>query len=410
MTGMRNFALLIILLAGCSTSIGDSQEGVADARPIDFRETPDQKEGAGTAPGCDGVTARGECQQGTAVYCDLERGRKRTVDCQALAQDCILDIGRGAVCKSLQEDTSEGGGAASPCKDTGISEIGFCTADGTAVYCDTSGTEPITRTWDCPTENKTCAVGQADCATGAFCCGDGTTPEPEVTDCGAVTLQGTCEGDVAVWCGQYSGMHMDDCAAENKRCEENTCASGAYCCGTTSEATPEQLQCAELGFAGECNPAGTVASWCSNDEIKTKTCEGGQTCQVDACLTGAWCCDPPAPPAANECSMLGYAGECKDATTVRFCVGTEDTDIIEFSCSGTKTCQVDESGDANCKEPAGLCPGAGAAGICDGTVLKYCTGTDLATEYEYDCATNTGSATTCKVNDCYSAGAGCCAP
>ena len=123
---MRHFALtiLIIAAAGCSNEIGNSQEGTADGRPIEFRETPEPKDGTGTAPGCDGITARGECQQGAAVYCDLDRGRKRTVDCEALGQNCIIDIGRGAVCKSLEEDTGEGSGSASPCSDTGISETG----------------------------------------------------------------------------------------------------------------------------------------------------------------------------------------------------------------------------------------------------------------------------------------------
>ncbi len=407
---MRRFALLIILVSACSTSIGDTPPGAADARPIDLRETPDEKEGNGTAPGCDGSTFGGKCVQGSRVYCDLERGVKRVVDCAALGKDCILDIGRGAICKSLEEDTGTGSGAASPCKDTEISETGFCTASGTAVYCDTSGTEPITKTWDCSSVNKTCAVGQEGCAAGAFCCGGEDDPvEPEPDTCGAVTLKGSCEGDVAVWCGQYSGMHMDDCAAENKRCEEDTCANGAYCCGTTSEATPEQLQCAEIGFAGECNPDNSVVSWCYNDEIKTKTCSGVQTCQVDACLSsGAWCCDPPVAPPVNACTELGWNGKCLDDVTVQYCIGTEASDIDQFTCTGTEKCSVDDEGEANCNEPPGLCPGAGAAGICDGTVLKYCTGTDLATEYTYDCATNSGSATNCKMNDCYAAGAGCC--
>ena len=404
MMGMRNFALLIILLAaGCSTSIGDSQEGTVDARPIDFRETPDEKEGTGTAPGCDGITARGECQQGTAVYCDLERGRKRTVDCQALGQDCILDIGRGAVCKSLQEDTGTGSGAESPCTDTGISEIGFCTADGTAVYCDTSGTEPVTRTWDCGSVNKVCAVGQADCATGAFCCGDGTEPDPEpVTDCGTVDFNGSCEGDTATWCSPTQGLQTLDCAADNKRCEVDTCATGAYCCGATAEATPEQLMCAELGLAGECNADNTAATYCLFDEIITSTCTGTKVCEVDTCGFGAVCCEPPADPPANECTTIGYAGVCKDETTVRFCVGTEDEDIIEFSCTDGKTCQVDESGDANCREVVDPCADLDAVGVCEGNTLRYCIGDNLT---ETDCGLTNKM---CEVDTCLTGMANCC--
>lgn len=399
--------MLIILLSGCSTSIGDSQEGTADASPIDFRETPEEKEGAGTAPGCDGITARGECQQGAAVYCDLERGRKRTVDCMALGQNCILDIGRGAGCQSLEEDTGTGSGTDSPCKDTGISETGFCTADGTAVYCDTSGSEPITRTWDCGSAGKTCAVGQADCAAGAFCCGDGT-PEPEATTCGDVTLAGSCEGDTAVWCSSITGLQMDDCAGMNKRCEVDTCATGAYCCGTTSESTPEQLMCAELGLKGQCNADNTVASYCLADSIIDSTCTGTKVCEFDTCGYGATCCEPTAAP-DNECTMIGWDGVCATDTTVRFCAGSADTDILEFNCTGTEKCIVDEQGAANCAEPAAMsqCPAIGSVGVCEGTVLKYCSGTDLTNLQEYDC-TNNSTAKSCKVDDCLAGEAACC--
>lgn len=398
---MPRFALLILVLASCSTSNGKSQDGAADARPIDYRETPEPKDGTGTSPGCDGITARGECQQGSAVYCDLDRGRKRSVDCEALGQNCILDIGRGAVCKSVEQ---EPGGITtdSACKDTNISETGFCTSTGTAVYCDTTGDEPVTKTWDCGSIGKACAVGQDGCATGAFCCGDGTTPEPEFVECPAgLDFDGVCEGDSAQWCDEALGLQVRDCAGENKRCEVDTCATGAFCCGATSEATPAQQMCAEIGLAGSCSADNTVASYCLGEEIVTDTCADGKVCEVDTCGYGAYCCEPQAAP-ANECTTIGWDGICKDDTTVRFCVGTEDTDILEFTCDEGETCQVDEDGAANCAEVIDPCATLDTAGVCDGDFLRYCLGKDLT---EIDC---TATSQTCQVDTCLSGMANCC--
>lgn len=400
-TSMRHLALLAILLAGCSSTIGESSEGTADARPIDFREPPEPKEGSGTRPGCEGVTARGECQQGTAVYCDLDRGRLRQVDCEALGQNCIVDIGRGAVCKTVEEDTGEGSGAASACSDTGISETGFCSSEGAAVYCDTSGAAPVTRTWDCASEGMTCGVGE--CAEGAFCCG-GTSPE-EGPDCGSLDFLGTCDGDTARWCDPNEGPKDKDCAATGQRCEVDTCAFGAFCCGEVTDTgggTSEAAECAALGFEGECSDNLTVR-FCSSDEIVEVTCSGTRTCQVDACINGAGCCEPPADPPANECGTLGFEGECTADGEVRFCDGTTDDDIVQFSCATDTTCQIDVCGDgAYCCPEVDPCDGLDAVGVCDGDTLKYCTNGNYT---ETDCTTD---GKTCQVDTCFSGFANCC--
>ncbi len=390
---MRYLALLTILFAACGGDIGENVDGTVDARPIDYRDPPDDpKEGSGTAEGCDGVTARGECDQGSAVYCDLDRGRIRKVDCQALGQNCILDTARGAVCKKLEEDP---GGGSSACTDTGISETGFCTAAGEAVYCDTSGDTPVTRTWNCGDVNKTCAVG--DCATGAFCCGGET---PTEVDCPATgyDFDGVCEGEVAKWCSPTTGLHEKNCSDLGQRCEVDTCATGAYCCGEATGSTPE-AECAQLGYDGICKDNLTVR-FCFNDEILEATCSGTKTCQENACMSGAGCCEPPA---ASECTTIGYDGVCKDENTVRFCAGDTDAEIEEITCDTGETCQVDEDGFAECAEVVDPCANLGPVGECVGDTLRYCLTSSGLTET--DCTTTNQ---TCQVDTCFSGFASCC--
>tara|TARA_R110002096_G_scaffold16898_10_gene58009 strand:+ start:20094 stop:21287 length:1194 start_codon:yes stop_codon:yes gene_type:complete len=389
---MRYLAFLTILLAtACSSKIGNPQEGATDARPIDFRDPPEPKEGSGTSPGCEGVTARGECQQGSAVYCDLDRGRLRRVDCEALGQNCILDISRGAICKSLEEqDTGAGSGAASQCSDTGISEKGFCTSAGEAVYCDTSGTEAVTRTWDCSAAGKTCGVDS--CADGAFCCGEGTTsPEGGMCAASGLDFDGVCEGDTAKWCSETSGPQQKDCSATGQRCEVDTCATGAYCCGavsTTGNMTPEQ-ECAAIGFEGICLND-TSFRYCSDGALEEVTCFGATTCQVDACFNGAGCCAPAGEP-VTECEIIGFDGIC-EGNTLKYCVDEEDG--VEEELCGTGTiCEVDDVGFAECVEEIDPCADLGFEGICaDATTLHYCIGDELTV---VDCTVNS---VTCEVD------------
>ena len=359
-TPIRFFACLAILIAGCSTTIGDSVEGATDARTIDYRNPPEQKEGSGTSPGCEGATARGDCQQGSAVSCDLDRGRLLRIDCEALGEQCVLDVSRGALCKSLEEDTGPGSGAASPCADTGISEKGFCTTTGEAIYCDNTQAAAVTRTWDCEAAGKTCAVDE--CAQGAFCCGGGAPPAGDLCAESGLDFTGVCEGDVAKWCSESVGPREKNCSALGQRCEEDTCATGAYCCGdieTGGTLTPE-AECAALGFEGICSDDLTIR-YCFADEIEEAVCSGTRTCQVDACINGAGCCEPSSSP-MTECQTVGSDGICENETTLKYCFD-ENVGIEIESCGTDTVCEVLD-GFADCVDLNDPCAGLGPEGIC----------------------------------------------
>lgn len=341
MSGMRPLAALLLLLASCSSSIGDSPAGTPDGRPITFRSPPESKVGSGSAPGCEGVAARGECRDGTLVFCDLEVGKAKKVDCTATRETCAESVSRGAACIGHGESDPNPSASGSPCTSANVSEAGFCTSDGAAKYCDTTGESPKVRTWKCADNNKSCvAAGEPGaCAEHTFCCGG-----EETTDCGSLTFEGVCEGEVAKWCGTDGVQQKLNCAARGQLCVKDDCASGNYCCGATEDTA--------------------------------------------------------------ECQELGYEGVCLTDSTVRYCAGDMNTDIREFTCADGFHCREDEYG-AECREkheeqPDQCAEVNGPDGICDGDTLKYCLG---GVYKEKDC---TVSARSCEVGTCLSGMANCC--
>lgn len=224
----------------------------------------------------------------------------------------------------------------------GITEAGSC-QDGVAVTCDLGAGE--VRRKDCKALGKSCVV---DTQRGAMCevpagAGGGGTEA-----CGGVTFEGTCGGDknqTATWCDTDTQQTIVwDCDAEGKKCEVNTCGIGAFCCGGAAPPPPSNV-CPALGFAGECD--GNTARWCNGDQVVEKVCSGGQTCQVDACADGAYCCDPPNQ--VSECEQIGIRGVCTPEGHPRWCSGGQ---VMEVACFSGKTCQIDKCGSgAFCCDP-----------------------------------------------------------
>lgn len=386
---------IAVYLAGCSSSVGESPEGTPDARPITFKEPPKPKDGTATKPGCNGVTSRGECQDELAVHCDLDRGLIAKVDCKALNQKCVEDSGRGAICTTL-----DGGGTTGSACGPDVSETGLCTAEGSAVFCDTSGAEPKARSWKCSDDGKTCQPpGEGGCADHAFCCGG-----EEPIDCQGLDYEGTCDGTVAKWCDPSAGLVKKDCTTTGQRCEEGDCTEGAFCCGAIS-GNPEAEACAAVGFLGECTNASS-GRYCLSGTFQTFTCTGNTECNTNCGLSAGCCPTDNPPPPANECTALGYKGECKDSTTVRLCTGEVDADIEEFTCTDGQMCGKDETGYADCRDEVDPCNDLDAAGICDGEILKYCIEGSLV---EIDCAQEEGDKT-CQVDACTAKYAECCPP
>lgn len=280
------FAILSIgmFAVGCAGSI-PVNEGDDEPPPPKVKTPPAPKDGSSTVAGCDGITEAGSCVDGVATYCDLETGELRRKDCKALGKSCVVDGARGAMCDTVDPGAGGGGeGEETPCTDTGVTVYGSCGGpDGqTAVWCDPGSEQTIV--WDCAADGLTCSLDE--CTTGAFCCGATLPPPPEQNECPDLGFEGECAGNTARWC---DGDQLIEKACSNgQTCQVDACAEGAFCCDP-----PEapQSECDRLGIRGECTADGHPR-WCSNGEIEEVTCAAGKTCQVDACGDGAFCCAP----------------------------------------------------------------------------------------------------------------------
>jgi len=273
--------LLVTLVIGCAGGtpqvVGDDDD---QPPPPMVKQPPTPKDGSSTSAGCDGVTEAGTCQDGVAVYCDVEGDELRRKDCRALGKSCVVDAQAGAKCEVA--GTGGTGGA----------------------------------------------------------CGNG------------VTNEGSCSGQTATWCDEFTAQTVVwDCAGDGLTCQTDTCTTaggtaipGAFCCGSGGAPPPPSNECPALGFEGTCNGTGE-AKWCNGDTLVKKTCTGTQTCQVDVCATGAFCCEPATAP-ASECDQIGFGGVCT-ATGPRWC---SNNVIQEVTCGAGMHCGVNEcvQGGAYC--------------------------------------------------------------
>jgi hypothetical protein len=113
-----------------------------------------------------------------------------------------------------------------------------------------------------------------------------TVPPAESEECAMLGYAGQCSGNHARWCS--AGLVFDiDCTARGQDCMVDTCAQGAYCCDPPPP--PDPSECDRLGSYGEC--AGETARWCSGGQIIEIDCLAeGRRCEVDTCASGAYCC------------------------------------------------------------------------------------------------------------------------
>ncbi|HEX9102629.1 MAG TPA: hypothetical protein VF997_10510 [Polyangia bacterium] len=346
----RGWWIVLVVAGGCAGPQLDPSGATTGAVPRDLAtgdhvpKTPPAGSGGGaTASGCNGVTEKGRCEISdkgqVAVVCDVGAGKLQRFDCSAMQKVCVIDSTRGATCATLPPPVTPGGSdggvhtppppadmahalptdmastpptdmahvtpaadmASTPLPDlatapamcaSGVDYRGYCasaTASGasdTAIWCDTSTGQTLVVS--CAALGKTCQIDA--CADGAYCCDapagvDMPTPPSTNAECDTLGFAGACESGHARWCS--GGQTFDiDCGARGQQCAVDQCAQGAYCCDAPPATTSE---CDRLGIAGEC--ANGVARWCSGGQIIERDCGAqGQTCEVDTCATGAYCC------------------------------------------------------------------------------------------------------------------------
>jgi hypothetical protein len=346
----HGWCIVVLVAVGCAGPKSGPNGAAPGAPPHDMAtgdhvpKTPPVGTGGGpTAAGCNGVTEKGRCEISdkgqVAVVCDVAAGQLQRFDCSAMQKVCVIDSTRGATCATLPPPVTPGGASdggvhppvpadmahvtpppaprdmatsppppaprdmatAPPMCASGVDYRGYCasaTASGasdTAIWCDPSTGQTLVI--NCAATGKTCQIDA--CADGAYCCAspvsvDMATPPTMNAECDALGYNGACQSGHARWCS--GGQVFDiDCGARGQDCAVDQCAQGAYCCEPTSSSPPDMTpapdatECDRLGIEGEC--AAGVARWCSGGQIIEVDCGArAQTCEVDTCATGAYCC------------------------------------------------------------------------------------------------------------------------
>ena len=209
-----------------------------------------------------------------------------------------------------------------------------------------------------------------------------------------MTCGTTCEGCVANCTDKACGS--DGC---NGSC--GTCDDGEEC---TDGACVEINNCGDITFDGCC--AGEVVKWCLDGEVSTKDCNADVKCGWQDGL-GYWCGTegfgedggaPLACPACEKdctgmnCGLDPVCGEsCGTCDAGSLCSEAGVCEICEPACDGL------ECGDDGCGGSCGDCPidmycgfdgtciddpceGVSETGCCNGEVLQFCSFGELVVE------------------------------
>ena len=310
---MRAIGLLttILIAFGCAGAPPPTLGDDTNDPPPKVKEPPTPKDGSNTANGCDGITERGVCKDGVAENCEIDgdTGVLRRKDCRALGKNCIEDQDRGAICEAVAGSgpdtgtacgsvTAEGecdGDTAIWCSENTIkrwecgntidsggnplactiiteddelfAEFGFLGS-----WCESTSPAmpPPPPSTNCPGPTATSGIGFEGQCTGADTTGDGV-------------------GDTVVWCDgtNYTTEHTYQCPS-GKQCEERP--GNAWCFTPPTQAPSE---CETIGFKGVCQDNDTV-KYCQNAATNTFAFEEcapfGQVCKV---LNGTALCQNP---------------------------------------------------------------------------------------------------------------------
>ncbi|HIA01625.1 MAG TPA: hypothetical protein EYN66_06895 [Myxococcales bacterium] len=299
-----------------------------------------------------------------------------TVDNQSLPKECGGD-GCGNACGVCESNQVCDEGlcinmGSNNCGD--VTEYGECEGDILS-YC-VDGNLAMK---DCSLDGQICST-LPDFAEDFYDCVD----DPSIDDCGNVTEAGQCDGNVYTYCDNGS-LKTQNCAAAGQTCGYQQAISSDGCSGTSTG-------------GGECGnkvPAKGLCignTWvaCMSGAIKKFNCwEMGLYCMYESTLSKYQClantgCEISCP--SNQrcqedgtcgCDGISSSGVCEDETLV-YCLGDKLT-IIGCPSSG-KTCEVSNSGFANCESPPDPCNGIPISGQCNGNTLSSCVNNQVVTK------------------------------
>ena len=319
------------------------------------------------APGmCGDIDYQGRCNGQVMEWCN-EAGELESYDCALSGQACaFLDAETGYGCQSA------------PCGE--VTYYGECSGD-TLRYCsdDTSLIEI-----DCQAEYGL-GCGLQDDVIG-YNCGGGDSSEGG--GCGDITVQGTCDGDVAVWCSDDSVAEYD-CSVQGKTCGYVDDEVGYWCVSASGGSA-----CGDIDYEGTCD--GDWAVWCENDSIQYADCSYDGGCGYVGDGAGYYCLgdgggggdDGGGGSEVTSCDGWCGVGEVPGSDPICYC---DDACVENGDCCGgileyDAVCGYEEEPEyATCdgwcgsEDPA---PGSSPACYCD----EYCyENGDCCGDVDYYC-------------------------
>ena len=198
------------------------------------------------------VTVTGSCnvEQALATYCDAGNVVR---DACGIGEICGANASGQFRCIAVADN---------PCG--AVATYGACDGD-TLSWCDNG----VVKTRDCLACDERCILAAPE---QGFAC--------VASDCGALDHLGQCDGNTSRWCDNFGQAAQEDCAAEGTTCEFLGQQLGNYCL--------DQQTCQGHNYQGDC--AGTVLTWCEDNELNTVDCaaQGLQCVFIDA-ATGNDC-------------------------------------------------------------------------------------------------------------------------
>jgi hypothetical protein len=295
---------------------------------------------------CGDMSYQGACNGQVLEWCN-EAGERQSYDCSLSGQTCAwLDVESGYGCQ------------ASPCGE--LTYYGECAGDQLR-YCQDGS---ILVEVDCRTEYGV-GCGLQDDQIG-YNCGAGA----EGGGCGDVTFTGTCDGDVAVWCGGDS-LSEYDCSVQGKTCGYVDEEVGYWCVAASESA------CGGLTYEGDCE--GDMVLWCEDEAIRYRDCtfEGG--CGYLGSEVGYWCLGEEGGGGGEVTSCDGWCGigEVPGSDPICYC---DDACVENGDCCGgiveyEAVCGYSEppAEEATCYEWCGAetpAPGSNPACYCDDACVE----------------------------------------
>jgi hypothetical protein len=376
---------IALALAACAPPAPNQTKvkKTTDPTPVDagVTQTKNPQTDGGTngqvKPGCDGITEKGTCvvmgTQQLVRVCDTKLNMlKPDINCTATGQICGYDASGAVACVA----------AGSGKGNTGTTTGGAC---GSLTYAGTCVGNTVHYCYNNRVTDVPCNAGYS-CTTSGSCGGSGAECCPTSGggggggggSCGSLTYDGLCTDSQTVrYC--LNGTATNLTCNPGNHCGVNECGSGAQCCGSGSsggtgsgslpaDGTPCTSVSPALTFDGLCAPDGHTVVYCDNGTTRWLSCNAGNSCQVNACDTGAQCCAGSSggsggsggsfPPSAGQpCGALTYDGVCSaDISTVIYCDGGVTTYL---QCYSYNSCQV-----GACGSGAQCCPMGGGGDSC----------------------------------------------